>query len=112
MIDFSIDTEDTVKWTDRDMLLQQIDLLFDTTPTEVLGQESFGTRYDRFLYNLSITNEGVRQQVLADLSKINLLGFTPEVEVLLTEGTEHDIAIIKISLSRNEEKYNRVYKLS
>lgn len=112
MIDFSIDTKDTVKWTDRDMLLQQIDLLFDTTPTEVLGQESFGTRYDRFLYNLSITNEGVRQQVLADLSKINLLGFTPEVEVLLTEGTEHDIAIIKISLSRNEEKYNRVYKLS
>ena len=112
MIDFSIDTKDPIKWTDRDMLLQQIDLLFDTTPTEVLGQESFGTRYDKFLYNLSITNEGVRQQVLADLSKINLLGFSPEVEVYLTEGTEHDIAIIKISLNRNEEKYNRVYKLS
>lgn len=112
MIDFSADTASAVKWADRDILLQEIDLLFDTTPGEVLGQESFGTRYDRFLYNLSITNEGVRQQVLSDLSKIDLRGYEPEVDVLLMEGTEHDIAFIRISLTREGETFNRTYRLS
>lgn len=112
MIDFSADTSNAVKWADRDILLQEIDLLFDTTPGEVLGQESFGTRYDRFLYNLSITNEGVRQQVLSDLSKIDLRGYEPEVDVLLMEGTEHDIAFIRISLTREGETFNRTYRLS
>lgn len=112
MIDFSADTANTIKWADRDILLQEIDLLFDTTPGEVLGQESFGTRYDRFLYNLSITNEGVRQQVLSDLSKIDMRGYVPEVEVLLMEGTEHDIAFIRISLTREGETFNRTYRLS
>lgn len=112
MIDFSADTSNAVKWADRDILLQEIDLLFDTTPGEVLGQGSFGTRYDRFLYNLSITNEGVRQQVLSDLSKIDLRGYEPEVDVLLMEGTEHDIAFIRISLTREGETFNRTYRLS
>ena len=120
MIDFSADTASAVKWADRDILLQEIDLLFDTAPGvlfdtapgEVLGQESFGTRYDRFLYNLSITNEGVRQQVLSDLSKIDLRGYEPEVDVLLMEGTEHDIAFIRISLTREGETFNRTYRLS
>lgn len=112
MIDFSIDTNNVVKTTDEELIIQQIDILFDTTPGEVLGQESYGTRYDKFLYNLQITNEGVRQQVLSDLNLLNLFGYTPEVEVYLTEGTEHDIAIIKISLTRGQESFNRIYKLS
>lgn len=112
MVDFSIDTNSAIKISDRDLVLQQIDILFDTIPGEVLGQETFGTMYDKFLYNLQITNEGVRQQVLNDLNSINLMGYTPEVEVYLTEGTEHDIALINITLKRNQETVNRTYKIS
>ena len=37
-----------------DLLLQQIDMLFDTNPREVLGDLTYGTRYDKYLYNLNI----------------------------------------------------------
>lgn len=112
MVDFSLDESKVVKMSDVDLLLQQIDMLFDTTPGEVLGQSEFGTRYDKFLYNLSITNEGLKSQIEYDLSRINLMGFSANVEVYLYEGTENDIALIQIDLVRGDETYNKVYRMS
>lgn len=112
MIDFSIDKKSIVKNSDIDLIHQQIEILFDTHPKEVLGFEDFGTIYDDYLYRLNLSNEGIRQQVLNDLHSLELFGFNPEVEVYLMQGTERDIALIKIELTRNNEKYEQIYKIS
>lgn len=112
MIDFSLDKQTVVKNSDISLVLQQIDILFDTTPKEVLGQESFGSQYDRFLYKLNISNEGIKNQVLSDINSLQLFGFHPEVEVLMLQGTERDIALINIVLTREQESYNQIYKIS
>lgn len=112
MIDFSIDKNGVVKNSDVDLIYQQIEILFDTHPKEVLGFEDFGTRYDDYLYKLNLSNESIRQQVLNDLYSLELFGFRPEVEVYLMQGTERDIALIKIELMRNNEKYEQIYKIS
>ena len=112
MIDFNIKSGSGVINSDLDIILQQIDLLFDTNRGEVLGDEAFGTQYDKYLYKLNISNEGLRSEVLSDLNKIELFGFIPNVEVFMLQGTEQDIAIINIQLSRDREIYEKTYKIS
>ena len=95
-----------------DLLLQQVDILFDTTPTEVFGDELFGTKYDSYLYDVRLSAENLKSIVERDLSEINLMGWSYEVEVHLLQGTEQDIAIINIQFTKGIESIQKTYKIS
>ena len=112
MVDFNIDAGSPLKNGDIELLLQQIDILFDTYPKEVLGSEDFGTQYDDYLYRLKLSAANIKQRVISDISSLELFDFVPGVEVHLLQGTEKDIVLIDINLIRGEEKYNRTYKIS
>ena len=112
MKDFHINKGDLILDKDIDLVLQQIDMLFDTTPREVLGDLDYGTRYDRYLYNLNISNEGMKQAILSDIMSLELFNFEPKVEVYMLEGTQTDIALIDIVLKNEYNSYRRVYKIS
>lgn len=111
MVDFNLKRGSATCKSDIDLILQQIDILFDTTPTEVFGSEDYGTDYERYLHQLKISNEGLKQEVLSDLHDLNLFGFSPNVDVYLLHGTEDDIALIDIQLTRDGETYNKTYKI-
>ena len=111
MIDFSLNENKLIQNSDIDLILQQIDILFDTNPKEVLGQELYGSQYDKYLYKLKLSNENIKQKVLSDLYSLELFGFTPSVDVIFLEGSERDIALIKIDLYRNQESYEQIYKI-
>lgn len=110
MIDFDLINE-PIQNDDLSLVLQQIDILFDTKPREVFGDERFGTNYDKFLFDLNLSNEALKQMVTSDLRKLDLLGFEPEINVHLLQGTEHDIALVEITLTRDEEYYQQIYKI-
>lgn len=112
MIDFNIEKGSPYLNDDVALILQQIDILFSTTPNEVLGSEDFGTQYDTYLYKLNLSAEDLKSNILSDLYSLELFSFEPTVTVHLLQGTEKDIALINIELKRDEEKYNRVYKIS
>lgn len=112
MVDFNLNGNNPVNNDDISLILQQIDILFDTTPKEVFGAETFGTRYDKYLYELKLSNESIKQNILADLYSLELFGFIPTVNVHLLQGTEQDIALIEIELNREEESYTKIYKIS
>lgn len=112
MIDFSISdklTDDVVISNDLMCVLQQIDLLFDTSPGDVLGDPNFGTDYDRYVYSLSHGNGDLETVVFNDLQKLSLRGFKPSVVVRLIEGTVRDIALIDITLTDGYEDFNKTY---
>lgn len=112
MIDFSISNKLTDKLiinNDLIYVLQQIDLLFDTDIDEVLGDSSFGTNYDKYVYTMGISNLSLETKILSDLQKIDLCGFTPDVTVKIIEGTQRDIAFIDIVLSNEYQEYNKTY---
>lgn len=112
MIDLSLDKENGFLNNDIALIKQQIDILFDTNKGEVLGDDGFGTQYDKYLYNLKISNEGLKSEVLSDLNSLELFGYTPTVEVYLLQGTEQDIALINIRLSKDGTTYEKTYKIS
>ena len=43
--------------------------------------------------------------------KLDLMGYSPQVEVMLLEGTQRDIAIIDIILKDEYNSYRRTYKI-
>ena len=112
MIDFALTnelTDDIVIGNDLLLVLQQIDLLFNTDINDVLGDSSFGSNYDRYLYVVGMSNASLEMKVLSDLNKLNLMGFKPSVSVSIMEGTVRDIALIDITLSGDYEEYNKTY---
>jgi hypothetical protein len=112
MIDFNLSnkiTDDVLISNDLLCVLQQIDLLFDTCPGEVLGDMSFGTNYDRYLYNLGVSNFTLENKILSDLNTLDLCGSSPTVDVHIVEGTVRDIAIINIKLTGDYEDYDKTY---
>ena len=111
MIDFNIshDVNKVVLGSPVDILLQQVDLLFDTDKYAVLGDPDFGSNYDRYLYTLGFSNASLEAKIMSDLYKLDLMGFTPSVEVQLFDGTERDIALIDITFTESYEKHNKTY---
>ena len=88
MNDFSLNTSYGSLKDEVLLIIQQLDILFDTNQGDVLGDENFGTQYDKYLHNLKISNEGLRHEVMSDLSTLELFGWVPEVEVYLFCSTK------------------------
>ena len=114
MVDFSLYKKSGVTTINQevDLLLQQVDILFDTTPTEVLGDENFGTKYDTYLYDTRLSAANLKNIVENDLSQLNLMGWDYEVEVHLLQGTEQDIAVIQITFYKGIESVQKTYRIS
>lgn len=112
MEDFNLSPGKAVINDDYNYLLQQIDLLFDATPGDLHGNINWGTDYEYNLYNLNMSATGLREQMLADLEKLDLRGYEPYVDVQLYQGTERDIALIEVTLSSGSNTINKIYKIS
>lgn len=111
MIDFSLSdklTDKIIVNDDLTFVLQEIDLLFNTEPNDVLGS-TFGSNYDKYLYTLDMSNAALEAKVYNDLMSLDLRGFTPSVTVVIVDGTQRDIAFIDITLTGNYEEYNKTY---
>lgn len=115
MIDFSLSnklTDDIIINNDLLLVLQQIDLLFDTNINDVLGDTNFGSNYDDYLYTLSVSNIALENKILNDLRKLDLFGFTPSVTVKILEGSYRDIALIDITLTdESGYTYDKTYMI-
>lgn len=112
MIDFSLTENKMGIEYEIDMIMQQIDILFDTIPREVIGDVEFGTQYDKYLHELKISNESLKRCVESDLSSLNLYGWSFDVNVYMIEGTEDNIAIVDIALYKYGRSYNKTYKIN
>ena len=113
MIDFSIDTIDKpVVQKDIDLVLQQIDLLFDTQTEEVFGEAAFGTYFEQFLREMKVSDSYIKnyvERVITD--NVNLLGYSVDVDVKIMQGTLNDIILIQVGLRRDGESFEKTYKL-
>lgn len=111
MVDFNLNEGEPTIDDDIDILLQQIDILFDTTPGDLFGDNEYGTEYDKYLYRLQWPEQQVREQIASDLSSLDLRGFTFSVSTYMMQGTERDIMLVQIDLYKRDRTYTKSYKI-
>lgn len=112
MIDFSRVTSTTIIENTAEFVLQQIDILLDTDKGEVLGEPRFGSDYDKFLYELNISNTYIENYIYNNITEnVDLMGWELSVHVDLMVGTKTDIILVEISVSKNNDVFSKVYKI-
>lgn len=112
MVDFNLKEGAPMMDDEISLVLQQIDILFDTVPGEVAGAIGFGTEYDHYMYSFNIDSVAMEEMITDDILSLDLFGYYPEVHVMFLQGTEQDIAIIDITLSKNDKTYKKSYQIS
>lgn len=112
MLDFCRTLDAITLEQEADLIIQQIDVLFDTNPGEVIGYPDFGADYDRFIHELNVSSEYIENYVYSDIiENVDLLGWSLSVEVELLMGEQNDIILMKIEFSKNQTSYSRVYRI-
>lgn len=112
MIDLSLDTNTVVKTSDLENVMQQIEILFDTSPFEVIGEPNYGSDFEKFLWNLNASNYDIENYIRSRIqNNVYLLGYTVDVVVNIMEGTENDIILADITISRDGYNYTKTYKI-
>lgn len=111
MVDFNLIDGDPLINDDVACIKQQIAILFSTKPGDLLGDIEYGCEYERYLYDTKLDSYELSAQMMDDLYTLDLLGWYPEVETKLLQGTERDIALIKVDLKKGNNKVTQIYKV-
>ena len=111
MIDFNLDYGEAIKYDDVELIIQQVDLLFDTSRGEVLGNVAYGTNYSDFLYNLQTSNDDIKYTIERDLDTLELFGYNYNVDVNILAGSENDIILVKIAFYNENAYFDKTYKI-
>lgn len=112
MVDFASQGTGACYDTDVDCVLQQIDMLFNTQPNDVLGDDYYGSDYEQFLYDLMKTNTNVENYCSNTIrSNVDLLGFSIDVTCRMLMGTMNDIILLTVRLEKGGEIYEKTYRI-
>ncbi len=112
LYDFNIKTDSDVINNIFDYVIAQIELLFDTNKGDVLGDYSFGTDYEQFIWDLELPNSAISAQIEADIkSNVDLAGATFDVSTTLLHGTENDIIMVSINVYFDQYYKNLTYNI-
>lgn len=112
MIDLAIDSRVFLN-RDIDMALQEIDLLFSTTNTELIGYPEFGTNFEQFLWTLTPTTSELQKYInekLRECYYVNQFKVDTDVEMLTGEIRSIYVVYIEITDWDTNEKRKRVYQ--
>lgn len=97
-----------------DLILEQIDMVLDTSRKDVLGELDYGSDLEKYLYDLRATNSQIERDVYQTISNsCDLFGCDLGVKVYITDGTIMDIIMVKIDIVDTSGNHaERVYRLS
>lgn len=111
MKDLSISGNDIFISNESDLIIQQIDLLFDTNENEVFG-ETYGCNFYDFLWDLTVSASDITNYTLSMIyANVNLFGWTVDAETNILHGTENDIILVTIKISNSGTTIEKTYKV-
>ena len=104
MLDISLDKNIFV-FNELDAAIQELDILFNTENTELIGDTNYGTNWWQYLWNLTPLEEDLQRYLQEKIyGTYYVPKFNPVIEVQHLDGTENSIYYIKISLYDNRGK--------
>lgn len=106
--------------TELDCAIQELDMLFNTTNTELIGNTDYGSNFEQFLWQVTDATESLRDYVYERLKHTYFVSkFDTTVNIRTEAGTTREIYYVEISfnnLNTDDEtiemKSHRVYMLA
>jgi hypothetical protein len=111
MIDLALDGRVMIN-SELDEAIQELDLLFNTENTELLGYRDFGTNFEQFSWQLTSNEESIKKYVDEKINTtLYLSRYRTNVEVTCDKGEYRLIYYIKISVyDEDNNKVTRSYE--
>lgn len=98
MIDISLESDIFIT-NEVDAAVQELDMLFNTENTELIGYSDYGTNWWQYLWSLTPLDSDLEQYVIRKImDTIYVSRFNPIVTVKSEKGIENSIYYIKIEL--------------
>lgn len=112
MIDFCTSEDAVVLDDELDLIIQQIDMLFSTTPMDVIGCPNYGSAYERFIYDLSYPTSEIKRYAESQLEKnVEFFGNPYDVNVSVLNGEYNDIILLEVNIYVKGHQYQKIYKV-
>ena len=111
MIDLAIDDRIFIE-NNLEAAIQELDLLFNTENTELIGNVDFGVGLDQFLWTLTPTTDSFRKYIEEKLSKLFYLKFfNYNINVEFLEGEFRSIYKLTIDIyTSDNQKIQKEYE--
>jgi len=97
-----------------DAAIQELDILFNTETTQLIGNPRFGTFFEQFLWELNPVPNDIKKYIIEKISNntlyANQLDTYVHVEVLQGEIRNIYNVVISITDPDTTEKQSRVYQ--
>jgi len=110
MLDLAIDSRVFI-YNEIDEGLQELDLLFNTENTELLGYPQYGTNFEQFLWQMYPSPEAVEKYIYDKIQDTYFLRkLTVNVDVKVLSGEYRSIYHVIISVSDGIDTGSREYQ--
>lgn len=110
MIDLAIDGRIFIN-NILDEALQELDILFNTTNTELIGYPTYGTNFEQFLWQLTPSPNELRKYINTKFSETFYLSqLKNDIDIQILDGEYRNIYYIKINVYYNNEVKYREYQ--
>lgn len=111
MKDFCLSNNKVFVSDEVESIIQQIDMLFDTVEHEVYG-EKYGTNFYNLLWDMSISAGDVSEYTESAIyGNVKLNGWKVQVSTDIIQGTINDIFLVKVELSKYNDKVEKIYRV-
>ena len=114
MLDLSLDDKVCITnpW---DAAMQELDILFNTNNTELIGCPEFGTDFYKYLWSLNNNNREVEKYVnnlLHQCAYLNMFNYSVQVTSEYNESTFERDLYLKITIYNDIDEVVKTYDLS
>ena len=111
MKDFVLEGNTVLISDEVELIIQQIDMLFDTLEDEVFG-EDYGSNFYDLLWDMKMSNSDVTNYTKSLIyANVKLFGWKLDVDTQFLQGTQNDIILITIKLSNYGTAFEKTYKV-
>lgn len=114
MLDLSLGS-DMFKTDLFDAAAQELDILFNTENTELIGYPSFGTYFDEYLWTLTPSTTALNQyidRIISSSTFASRLNHHIQINNNFDESTYENVYTVTITLYNDYSSIEKTYKLS
>ena len=111
MLDLAIDNRIFI-YDELDAAIQELDMIFNTENTELIGYPEYGTNWYQFLYQLNPSPNSLKTYIYEKICSTYFLSkFEVDVNVEVLDFNAEGMYQVAITITTENDKKTRIYNI-